>query len=175
MAAHIALPQSAPESRPECPIASCRAFHSASERSRYFSVTISRIGPDVLRHAAVHQHQAVLKLAGASRLGTSLASRIVCCGSRRPRLMPNSGSPVAAHDALDQLDPGPHAARILPASARAAEPLPENRARRDQPPVLFRNVAGQRCESGPSPACIPRSGTPADWSRRPGAILSGYR
>ena len=26
-------------------MASCRAAHSASERSRYFSVTISRIGP----------------------------------------------------------------------------------------------------------------------------------
>ena len=26
-------------------IASCRAFHSASDRSRYFSVTISRTGP----------------------------------------------------------------------------------------------------------------------------------
>ena len=32
-----------------------------SERSRYFSVTISRIGPDVLGHAAVDQHQAVLQ------------------------------------------------------------------------------------------------------------------
>ena len=37
------------------------------ERSRYFSVTISRIGPDVLRHAAVDQHQALLQVSRALR------------------------------------------------------------------------------------------------------------
>ena len=54
-------------------MACSRPCHSASERSRYFSVTISRIGPDVLRHAAVHQHQALLQL---------LARRVRNVGSR---------------------------------------------------------------------------------------------
>ena len=51
--------------------------------------------PDVLRHAAVDQHQAVLQL--APRLGdTSSVSKMRWLGSRRPRLMPNSGSPSPA-------------------------------------------------------------------------------
>ena len=38
-----------------------RAFHSASERSRYFSRDHFEDGADVLRHAAVDQHEAVLQ------------------------------------------------------------------------------------------------------------------
>jgi hypothetical protein len=58
--------------------ASCRPCHSASERSRYFSVTISRIGPDVLRHAAVHQHEAVLQRAARVSGETSSGPRMRC-------------------------------------------------------------------------------------------------
>ena len=67
--------------------------------------------------------------------------------------MPNSGSPSAGDDAVDQLHAGPDAAGILPAAAGAAEPFAENRARRHQPPVLFLESTGQAPESGRWRAC----------------------
>ena len=51
--------------------------------------------------------------------------------------MPNSGSPSPARHAVDQLDAGPDAAGILPAAARAAQPLAEDGARRDQAALVL--------------------------------------
>ena len=61
---------------------------------------------DVLGHAAVDQHEAVLQLAGASRRRHPRRSRMWCVGSRRPRLMPYSGSPSPASAPSISLMPG---------------------------------------------------------------------
>ena len=121
----------------------CRAFHSASQRSRYFSVTISRIGPDVLRHAAVDQHQAVLQLAAGLRRGVALVQDAVL------RHQPAAADAelrvaLAGEHAFDQLHAGPDAARVLPAAAGAAEPFAEQRARQHQPALVLLQLAGQR-------------------------------
>ena len=101
---------------------------------------------DVLRHAAVDQHQALLQLPRVSAGASSRVRGCVCVGSRRPRLTPNSGSPSPARTPVDQLDPRPDAAGVLPAAARAAEPLAEDRARRDQAAlVLVRAARSAMC------------------------------
>ena len=53
---------------------------------------------------------------------------------------------LLGRDAVDQLDSGPHAAGILPAAARAAQPLAQNGARRHQAAVLFVKAAGERAD-----------------------------
>ncbi len=109
----------------------CRPCHSVSERSRYFSVTISRIGPDILRHAAVHQHQALLQAARASPRETSCVGR-ESGGSAAggPRLIPNSGSPswaatpwislIPGHTPPESCQPPPEPPSHSPRMARAA-------------------------------------------------------
>jgi len=44
-AANILVPQARPKISSKIPNACSRPFHSDSDRSRYFSVTISKIGP----------------------------------------------------------------------------------------------------------------------------------
>src|SRR5262249_21900470 len=44
-------------------------------------------------------------------------------------------------DAVDELDAGPEPAGVLPASARAAEPLAEDGARRHQPAIAVLEAA----------------------------------
>ncbi len=106
---------------------------------------------DILRHAAMYQDEALLQLLASLGGDLPLAEYLVI-GSRRPRLMPNSGSPSArAH--RDELDAGPHTAGILPTTAGAAQPFAENGARRHQAAVLLFEAAGQRVGSGPSRAC----------------------
>ena len=83
---------------------------------------------DVLRHAAVDEDEALLQAAARRRRERRSGPRMVWRGSKRPRLTPHSGSPSAAGDALDQLDAGPDAARVLPAAAGAAQPLAQDRA-----------------------------------------------
>ncbi len=96
-------------------------------------------------------------------------------GSRRPRLMPYSGSPSAAATPWISLMPGqtppescqppPEPASHSPRMARAAT------SRRS----LFRQRPRRASASARWRACRPRSGRPAGWSRRPAASPSGCR
>src|SRR5262249_5894377 len=54
------------------------------------------------------------------------------------------GIVFVGRDAVDELDSRPHAARILPAAAGAAEPFAENRPGGDEPAVLAVELAGER-------------------------------
>ena len=85
--------------------ASCRAVHSASERSRYFSVTISRIGPTFCAMPPCTSTRLSCSFRRVSA-EASAASSTWWVGSRRPRLMPNSGSPSAAACPWISLMPG---------------------------------------------------------------------
>ena len=106
----------------------------------------------------------------AFRRETSAALKTRWRGSRQPRLMPNSGSPSAAAHAVDQLDAGPDAAGILPAAAGAAQPFAQDGARGHQAAVLFVQAAGERADLAGGAHADARSGRPAGWWRRPGAI-----
>ena len=64
-------------------------------------------------------------------------------GSRRPRLTPHSGSPSRGGDALDELDAGKDAARILPAAAGASQPFAQDRPSHDDLGFLGVERAGQ--------------------------------
>jgi len=85
--------------------ARARAFHSASERSRYFSVTISRIGPTF---CAIPPWTSTRLSCRACRVPgvTSSGPRIRWRGRSRPRLIPYSGSPSAAGTPSISLMPG---------------------------------------------------------------------
>ena len=115
----------------------------ASPRSRYFSVTISRIGPTFWamppwtrtrlsssrrRASGGHAVRAEDGVPGQQSAAADAELR-VAVGGERP---------------LDQLDPRPDAAGVLPAAAGAAEPLAEDRPRRHQPPLGFGQRPGQR-------------------------------
>ncbi len=111
------------------PRASCRARHSASDRSRYFSVTISRIGPTFW---AMPPWTSTRLSWSAWRVASEASSRprIWWLGSRRPRLTPYSGSPSAASTPWMSFIPGqtppescqppPEPANHSPRIARAA-------------------------------------------------------
>ena len=81
------------------------AFHSASERSRYFSVTISRIGPTFCAMPPWTSTRLSCELAAGFR-GDLVVVRMRWLGSSRPRLMPNSGSPSPACTPSISLMPG---------------------------------------------------------------------
>ena len=100
-------------------------------------------GADVLRHPAVHQHQALLELlAGLLRhLGQAEDSVI---GQQAAAADAEFGIALLRAHAVNQLDARPHAARILPAAARARQPLAQNRARGHQAPVVLFHAAGER-------------------------------
>ena len=57
--------------------------------------------------------------------------------------MPNSGSPSSGENAVDELDAGPDAAGILPATAASTQPFAQNRARGNQPAVVLFHPACQ--------------------------------
>ena len=113
--------------------------------------------------------------AGGSAPDASRCSRMRWLGSRRPRLMPHSGSPSLGRHALDQLDRRPDAAGILPAAARAGQPLAQNRARRHQSPLVLGQRPGQRGGLAGGAHADARSGRPAGWSKPPGASPWGCR
>src|ERR1035438_9746545 len=76
-------------------MASWRPCHSASERSRYFSVTISRMGPTSCAMPPCTRTRLDWRLWRVAA-ETSSVPRMRWRGSRQPRLMPNSESPAAA-------------------------------------------------------------------------------
>ena len=112
-------------------------------------------GADVLRHSAVHQHQAVLQLL-AGRRRNLVRTEDVVARQQAAAADPELRVALPGAHAVDQLDAGPHAARILPAAARAAQPLAQNGARRHQAPVLLVQAARRARESGWWRACTRR-------------------
>ena len=101
--------------------------------------------PDVLRHAAVHQHEALLQLF-ARRLRNPVAGEDFVVGQQAAAADAEFRIALAGLDAVDELDAGPDAAGILPAAAGAAEPLAENRARGHEAPLVLRERAGERVD-----------------------------
>jgi hypothetical protein len=99
----------------------------------------------VLRHAAVHQHQAVFEL--LARRGRNLRG-IEDAVSRQQAAAADAefGIALTGGHAVDQLDARPDAARILPAAARPADPFAQNGARGHQAPVGFLQAAGERVD-----------------------------
>src|SRR5690606_30834042 len=96
---------------------------------------------DVLRHAAVHEHETLLELRREA-LRQTVVQELV--HRQEPAAAdPELGIALARELAADQLDARPHAAGVLPAAAGAAEPLTEDRARRDRAPFDLREPAGE--------------------------------
>jgi len=100
-------------------------------------------GPDVLRHAAVNQHE------GGGQALRNLGMQVAVAEDAVPRQEPpladaGLGITVARRGALNHLDAGPDAARILPAAAGTAQPFAENGAGRGQPPLPFGQPPFQR-------------------------------
>ena len=102
-------------------------------------------GPDVLRHAAVHQHQALLQFL-ARRLRNPVGGEDLVIGQQASAADAELRIALARLHAVDQLDAGPDAAGILPAAAAAAEPFAEDGARRHQAAVVFLERAGERVD-----------------------------
>ena len=97
---------------------------------------------DVLCHAAMHQHQAVLQT--LARLGRNLIDAIDAMARQQaPATDAVLGVVGTGQHARDQLDARPDAARILPAAARAGQPLAQDRPRGHQTPFVLRQLAGQ--------------------------------
>ena len=108
------------------PIAACRAFHSRSLRSRYFSVTISSTGPT----SCAMPPCTSTRLASSLRRVSADTSNAWCRGSKQPRLMPYSRSPFCAicpsinlmpgHTPPESCQPPPEPPSHSPRIARAA-------------------------------------------------------
>jgi hypothetical protein len=102
-------------------------------------------GPDVLRHAAVHEHERVLEC------HARLVRHAVAPEQRVARQQASAADAVLGiarlrERALDQLHAGPESAGVLPAAARAAEPLAEDGAGRHHPALGFRHRSRQRAD-----------------------------
>ncbi len=97
----------------------------------------------VLRHAAMHKHQRFLQsLAGV--IGDPVAPEHLV--GRQKTAARDSSFRVAftRRDAGDEFDARPDAARVLPATARSAEPLAQQGSRQDDPALRFLQAALQR-------------------------------
>ncbi len=117
-------------------MASCRAFHSDCDRRRYFSVTISRIGPTFC--AIPPWTSTKLSQILLPRLATYLGFRVDVVVGQQPAAADAKLRIVrAGQPPFDHLDPGPDPAGVLPAAAGTAQPLAEDRAGGDQPPLRF--------------------------------------
>ena len=124
-------------------MASCRPCHSASERSRYFSVTISRIGPTSCAMPPCTSTRLSCNCCACGRRHVVAAEdRVV--GQQPPAADAELRIVGAGLHALDQLHPRPDAARVLPAAARAAQPLAQDGARGHDAPLLLAELAGER-------------------------------
>jgi hypothetical protein len=99
-------------------------------------------GPDVLRHAAVNEHQAFLQFR-AFRRNIVLDPKLWCVGIRRPRLMPNSGSPSVRRAPQISLMPGQTPPESCQPPPEPPSHSPSNGAGQHQPPF----VLGQRALS----------------------------
>ena len=73
-------------------------------------------GPNILRHATVHQHQAVLQLLARVESDFRLRENAVV-GQQPAAADAEFGIAFGGQHSLDQFDAGPNAARVLPAAA----------------------------------------------------------
>ena len=96
---------SAPMTSSSTDRASCRPTHSAADRSRYFSVTISRMGPTFW---AMPPCTTTRESCNALRADSGISSRRYTwwVGISRPREIPNSGSSPPATVPVMSLIPG---------------------------------------------------------------------
>ena len=98
-------------------------------------------GADVLRHAAVHEHEANPASAAAPSSEISSRRKDVMARHEAPAGNAMLRIALARRDALDQLDSRPDAAGILPAAAGAADPFAEQRAGEHEPAFAFLQAA----------------------------------
>jgi hypothetical protein len=97
---------------------------------------------DILRHASMHEDEAVLdRLAGRGRHDV-LAEEAVT-GKQASARHAVFGVSGRRRFAFDQLDAGPDTPAVLPAAARSAEPFAEDRPAGDGPAFGFVERAGQ--------------------------------
>ena len=149
---------------------SCRAVHSGCSRSRYFSVTISRIGPTFCAMPPCTRTRLSCNFWRVSSRGVfPIQNRVrgqqPAPADARFRVALLRGLP------LDEFDARPHAARILPAAARTR---PATRPEWRAPPPAAAPIPAAAlpdCASARSPAYRRQSGTPAGWWTRQGASL----
>ena len=139
-------------------------------RSRYFSVTISRIGPTFWAMPPWTSTSYPAISAASLRLQSRLIENAVI-RQQPPAARAKFRIALAGDGAGDQFHAGPNAAAVLPAAARAAEPFAQNRARRHQPPLGFLQLPGRATSPAPSRACRRQSAPPADSSKPPAGSL----
>jgi len=118
-----------------------RASHSTRPPSRYFSVTISRMGPTLADIPPCTTTSDRSRPRRASSLTRSRPSS-VCRGSRRPRLEPHSTSVGSAAAPSISLIPGQ-----MPPLSCQPPPEPANHSPRSARPATMRRSASS---SGPS-------------------------
>ena len=99
-------------------------------------------GSDVLRHPAVNQDQALLELV-ACFPGDLLRAEYLVVGKKTPAADAEFRVGLHGADSMDELDSGPHAARVLPASARSGQPLAQDGARCHETTLVFLQSAGE--------------------------------
>ena len=102
-------------------------------------------GADVLRHAAMHQHQALLQPGAGFARDFGIGEDFVI-GEQAPAADSEFGIAFGGARAVDQLDAGPDAARILPAAAASAQPFTQNGTRGNQTPVVLFHASGERTD-----------------------------
>ena len=119
------------------PIACCRPAHSASAAQQVFLGDHLQNRPDVLRHAAVHQHQTVLQVLRAWPARHRAGPRMLVVGQQAAAADAEFRIALLGRGAVDEFHARPDAAGILPAAARPAEPFAEDRPGRDQPAFVF--------------------------------------
>ena len=169
------LASEAVRSRRACRCASCRASHSALAAQQIFFRDHLQNRADVLRHAAVDEHQSC---PAASARVCGIASSPEDVMLRHQATAADAEFRITgpcAMRACDQLDARPDAAGILPAAAGAADPFAENRASRHDAAFASCQPPGERARPAPSPACRWRSASRAGWSKPPVASPWGCR
>ena len=104
-------------------------------------------GPDVLSHAAVHEHETGLQF-GACLGADALEREDGVPGQQAAAADAKLDITLLRVNALNELHAGPDAAGVLPAAAAAAEPLAQDGAGGDQPAVGFLEGACRANGSG---------------------------
>ena len=153
-------------------LASPRARHSLSERSRYFSVTISRIGPTSCAMPPCTSTRLCWSLSRVSG-ETSSRAKDVMVGQQAAAADAEFRIAFPCQDAVDQFDSGPYAAGILPAAARAAQPFAQDGARGHKAAVLLFQAAGERVNLVRRAHAHGNEARREDWWKPPGAIRAG--
>jgi hypothetical protein len=136
--------QARPESRRRMAIACWRPCHSASERNRYFSVTISRIGPTSCAMPPCTSTRLFLSFSLRARGGTSSLREHVMARQQTTAADAEFRVGLRREYSLDHFHPRPDAAGILPAAARSAQPFAQNRPSRHQAALILFERSRQR-------------------------------